>query len=53
MGNKEIKNKLAELSQEGDEEDELSEEDKIFREELVEQIQEFNRNCKRKKGKKV
>ena len=52
-GNEEIKNKLAELSQEGEEEEELSVEDKVFREQLVEQIQEFNRNCKRKKGKKT
>ena len=41
---------LSMLSQEEDRE--LTEEDKVFLERLVQQIQEFNRNCKRKRGKK-
>ena len=42
---------LAHLSQQDDSEETF--EDKKFMEKLVEQIQEFNRNCKKKKGKKI
>ena len=50
MPDSEVKKMLSMLSQEEDRE--LTEEDKVFLERLVQQIQEFNRNCKRKRGKK-
>jgi hypothetical protein len=43
---------LAELAHK-DENDDLGEEEKVFHEKLVAKIQEFNRNCKKRKTKKI